>query len=199
MSRKGAAGDGSAILTKSACSKLYRAHALAEYHPSAKTLHGQRPNYTFLVPAMTDKWSDRPLSGNSAFNWGTGEPKPSFLDLISGVPQRLPGPKIQARFCTPGTRLFPQSSLRSTSTEASTTYSRARHTKWWTGLLTRLLTRAGQGDCPFSLPQSKAKQRERKRGATTQSLCNSTQSSSASVFELRAGRGYVAVGAHWLA
>ena len=88
VSRKGAAGDGSAILTKSTCSKLYRAHALAEYHPSAKTIHGQRPNYTFLVPAMTDKWSDRPLSGNSAFNWGTGEPKPSFLDLISGVPQR---------------------------------------------------------------------------------------------------------------
>ena len=145
---------------------LYRAHALAEYHPSAKTLHGQRPNYTFLVPAMTDKWSDRPLSGNSAFNWGTGEPKPSFLDLITGVPQRLPGPKIQARFCTPGTRLFPQSSLRSTSTEASTTYSRARHPKWWTGLLTR----AGKGDCLFSLPQSKAKQtRAREGGRETES------------------------------
>ena len=32
-------------------------------------------------------------------------------------------------------------------------YSRARQPNWWAGLLTP----AGKGDCPFSLPQSKAK------------------------------------------
>ena len=69
------------------------------------------------------------------------------------------GLRVQVYLYTNGFREF----TKVTGTESghqpkdkSAAYSRARQPNWWTGLLKR----AGKGDCPFSLPQSKAR-RER--------------------------------------
>ena len=66
--------------------------------------------------------------------------------------------------------------IRACSIPVSATYSRARQPKWWTGLLKR----AGKGDCPFSLPQSKAEQRRERRERRGRSM-EATQTHTAPV------------------